>query len=171
MVNSIVSIGVMGRINHGTDVIQMLCHLPVNLAYGIRVHITVDDGTEHIGGYKETGRPQLLILIFHKVQDHIGPAASFRILLRKHRVPHALFRAEAYVIKLDLIKAQLLRLQGNLCQVIPGLFLVRIHPGMVIPVLKHRAIRFLYAPVRLYLRKPGITKSRDPGNGIDVMLL
>ena len=171
MVNPIISVRIMRRVNHGTDVIQMLCHLPVNLSHGIRIHTTVDDSAEHIRGYKESGSAQFLILIFHKIEDHLGPAATLGILLRKHCILHALFRTKAYIIKLDLIKSQLLRFQSNLCQILPGFFFIRIHPGMVIPVLKHRAIRFLHAPVRLCLGKPRITKSRNPRNGIDMMIL
>ena len=171
MVNPIISVRIMGRVDHGTDVIQMLCHLSVNLSHGIRIHITVDDSAKHIRGYKESGCAQFLILIFHKVEDRLGPTAALGILLRKYRILHSLFCTKAHIIKLDLIESKLLRFQGDLCQILPGFLFIRIHPGVVIPVLKHRAIRFLHTPVRLRLSKPRITKSRNPRNGIDMMIL
>ncbi len=54
IINPVIPVSVMGRIDHGTDIIHMLCQFPVDLAHGLGIDTAVDDGSIDVRGHKES---------------------------------------------------------------------------------------------------------------------
>ncbi len=171
IVNPIVSVSIVGGIDHGADIVHMLCQLPIDLSDSLGIDLAVDDGAIHISRDKETLFLKPGIDILHTLADNVRAGAAIHICLADHHLLHPCFCTETQIVELDLLKAQLLCPQTDLHQIVPGLLLVGIHPDMVVAVPKQGPVSILQAPFRPHVSQPFIPEGRDPGDGIDAVIL
>ena len=171
MVDPEIPVGIMRRINHGTDIIQFFCHGAVLLPHSLCILPAANHRPEHIGRYKKPFFAQFLVCIIHKFLNDVLTASPLCHLRVKHHLVHALFGTEADVIKLDFVKSSLPGHLSDLNQIIPHFFLIRVHPGQLVPVPEYGSVCQFQAPLRHSFCQIRISKSRDPGDHVNAVLL
>ena len=171
MLDAEIAVAVVGRVDHGADIIQVGRHVLVHLSHRHGIDLAADDGPEHVRRHIDSLGGKAVVGVGRKFCDHVRLGTSPGLRLVEHHVPHSPLRAEADVVKLHLVEAHGRRLRADLHQVIPHLLAVGVHPGQPGTVPEHAAVRQLQTPFRLLLRQPGIPECHHPGDDIEAVLL
>ena len=143
MVDSKISSAVVGGIDHGADVIQMVCHIPVGLSHSVRIHPAAYDSAEHVGCHKDALVRQPVISIFNEFRNNVLLAPPVGVSFVIDHIVHATLRGKADIVKLHLVKSGLAGLNANLHKVVPYLLLVRVHPRQTFAVPVDAPVRQL----------------------------